>query len=121
MQQLEETFLNNGERSSEVRNATILMVLAGVLNICFGYQSYLLALAILNSLLMTFGTLMMVFGLLPSCASLTVWLKKSWATKVIAGVGAANCVILIMSGFYLMVILFAPIYWLAIDQLRKVA
>jgi hypothetical protein len=118
---LEGISLNYGERPSEVRNATILMVLAGVFNICFGFQSYLLAFATLNSLLMTFGTLMMVFGLLPSCASLTVWLKKSWTTKVIAGVGAANCVILVLSGFYLMVILFAPIYWFAIDQLRKVA
>ena len=111
--------MSDGERSSKVRNATILMVLAGVFNIYLGYESYLLALAILHPLLMTFGTLMMVFGLLPSCASLIVWLQKSWATKMIAGVGAANCVILIISGYYLMIIFVAIIYWLAIDQLRK--
>jgi hypothetical protein len=96
------------------------MVLAGVFNIYLGYQSYLLALAMPNPLLMTFGTLMMVFGLLPSCASLIVWLQKSWAIKMIAGVGVANCVIFIMTGFYLMVVFVAIIYWLAIDQLRKV-
>jgi hypothetical protein len=117
---LEGISLNNGERPSKVRNATILMVLAGVFNIYLGSQSYLLALAIPNSLLMVSGTLIMVFGLLPSCASLIVWLKKSWAIKMIAGVGMANCVIFIIFGYYLMAFFIAPIYWFAIDQLRKV-
>jgi len=118
---LEGISLNYGERSSEVRNAAILMVFGGVFNISFGSQSYLLALVIIESFLMIIAAIMMVFGLLNFCASLIVWLQKSWATKIITGVGAANCVILIILGYYLMVFLFAPIYWFAIDQLRKVA
>jgi hypothetical protein len=96
------------------------MVLAGVFNIYFGYESYLLALEIPNSFFMTLWTLMMVFGLFAFCTSLIVWLQKSWATILIAGLGITSCAILIMLGFYLMIIFVAIIYWLAIDQLRKV-
>jgi hypothetical protein len=118
---LEETSLNYSERSSEVRNATIMVVLAGVFAIYLGSQAYLLALVIPDSFLMITATIMMVFGLLSFCASLAVWQQKSWAIKLIVGIGVTICVILVLSGIYLMIIIFAPSYWYAINQLRKVA
>jgi hypothetical protein len=61
---------------------------------------------------------MFMLGALSFCASLTVWLLKSKATKIVAGVGGIICVSYILLGYYLMAVLPAFIYWVAIDQLR---
>ena len=94
------------------------MVLGGAFHIYIGYQFYLLPLLIPQTFQTIFGTLMIAFGFLSVCASLAVWLQKSWATKIIAGVGVASCVTLVIFGYYLMIILVALLYKAAIDHLR---
>ena len=64
------------------------------------------------------GICMIVFGVLTLCASLAVWLKKAWAAKIIAGVGGASCVTLIIFGYYLVIIVVALISVAAIDYIR---
>jgi hypothetical protein len=110
--------MNIDSRSSEVRNATILVFFGGVFQIYLGYQSYLLSIELPHSFLMIVSILMLVLGALSFCASLPVWLLKSWATKIVAGVGVAICVSYILFGYYLMVVIPAIIYWVAIRQLR---
>ncbi|MBE0526800.1 MAG: hypothetical protein IH631_07645 [Candidatus Thorarchaeota archaeon] len=63
---------------------------------------------------------MILFSALTFCTSLIVWLQKSWATKIIAGVGIAICPVLVIFGVYLMIIIIAPIHWVAINQIRRV-
>lgn len=111
--------MNDIEKLSEIRNATILMVLAGTFNIYFGYQSYQLSIIIPDPFPMIVGTTMIGFGVLTFCTSMAVWQQKSWATKIIAGVGFAICVTLVIFGYYLMIFIVAPIYGVAIDQLRN--
>lgn len=111
--------MNDVDRPSEVRNATILMILAGALHIYLGYFSFQLSIMNSHPFQTTIGTIMIIFGTLTFCASLIVWLQKSWATKVIAGVGIAVCGTLIIFGYYLIaVIVFAPLYWFAIKWIR---
>ena len=112
--------MNDVERQSGTRNATILMVFVGALHIYNGY--FLLQVLVPDQWpdQTTFGTVTIVFGLLTFCASLIVWQQKSWATKIIAGIGIAVCGTLIISGFYLMGVILAPIYYIAIHQLRRV-
>lgn len=110
--------MNDVEKQPGVRNATILMVLVGAFNIYLGYTSYQLSVVFPDPSQTVVGTVMIVFGLFTFCASLIVWLQKSWATKIIAGIGVAVCGTLIISGFYLMGIILAPIYYIAINQLR---
>ena len=63
---------------------------------------------------------MIAFGLLTFCISLVVWLQKSWATKLIAGVGISFCAALIMFGYYtIAIIVFAPLYWLGMHWITK--
>lgn len=115
---MEGISLNDVDRSSEIRNAIILIVVGGVFQIYLGSQSYLLSLIIPDSFHTLFGTLMIVYGILSLCASLTVWLQKSWATITIAGVCVASCVTLIVFAYYMIIFIVAPIYGAAIDQLR---
>jgi hypothetical protein len=110
--------LNIDSRSSEVRIATVLVFFGGVFQIYFGYQSYLLSIELPNSFLMIVSTFMLVLGALSFCASLTVWLLKPWAEKIVAGVGITICVSYILFGYYLMAIIPAIIYWISISQLR---
>lgn len=112
--------MNDIEKQYGTRNATILMILAGLLHILFGYQSYQLFTAFPDSFLIIAGTSMMIFGVITLCTGLVVWLQRPWATRVIAGVGIAVCANLIVFGFYLMIIIFAPIFWVARSQLRQV-
>jgi hypothetical protein len=77
-----------------------------------------LSLELSISLLAEVGIFMFVLGALSFCTSLTVWLLKSRATKIVAGVGVVICVSYVLFGYYLLAVLPAIIYWVAISQLR---
>ena len=111
--------MNDADRSPEVRNATILMVLTGVFNIYTGYQFFQFPEILPNSFHTIIGTLMIVFGFLTFCASLAVWLQKTWATKIVAGVGVAVCATFILFGYYLAILLIVLLYGATIDYIRK--
>ncbi|TFG96745.1 hypothetical protein E4H12_10370 [Candidatus Thorarchaeota archaeon] len=110
--------MNDVEKQMGIRNATILMIIAGAFNTYLGYSSFQLAIIIPDSFHTTIGTIMIVCGLLTFCVSLVVWLQKSWAAKLIIGIGVAVCVALIVFGIFLMIIIEAAICWLAINQLK---
>ena len=95
------------------------MVLLGALDVYSGYQFYQISIIYSTSVNAIVGILMIVFGILTLCVSFAVWLQKTWAAKVIAGVGAANCVTLIIFGFYLVIIVVALISAAAIDSIRN--
>ncbi len=111
--------MDNDYRASQVQNAIVLLILVGALDIYLGLQSFYLSIIIPDSFQTIVGTLMLVFGSLTLCTSLMAWLQKPWATKIIAGVGIAVVMTLVIFGFYLIaLILFAPIYWVAIKWIR---
>ncbi len=111
--------MDNDYRASQVQNAIVLLILVGTLDIYLGLQSFYLSIIIPDSFQTIVGTLMLVFGSLTLCTSLMAWLQKPWATKIIAGVGIAVVMTLVIFGFYLIgLILFAPIYWVAIKWIR---
>ena len=111
--------MNDVDRPSEVQKATILLIFAGALEIYLGYTMFQLSLIVSWPIQTTVVTVMMVLGLLTLCVSLVVWLQKSWATKMIAGVGIVGCATLVIISYYLIaIILFAPIYWIAIKWVR---
>ena len=62
---------------------------------------------------------MIGLGVLSFGTSLVVWFQISRATGIIAGVGIVVCGILIISGFYLTIVIFGPIYYIARNQLRQ--
>ncbi|TFG34537.1 hypothetical protein EU527_03170 [Candidatus Thorarchaeota archaeon] len=104
------------KKQSGTRNATILMILAGALNTILGYLSIIIP----DYFQLLVGTSMIVFGVVSFCTSLVIWFQKPWAMKIITVVGVAVCVNLIVFGYYLMIILFAPIFVVARNQLRQV-
>ena len=111
--------MNDVDRPSEVQKATILLIFAGALEIYLGLQTFQFSLIIPDPILTIVGTTMPVYGVLTFCASLIVWIQKSWATKMLAGVGIVVCATLVILGYYLIaIILFAPIYWIAIKWVR---
>lgn len=112
--------MNEVGGSSGIRNATILMVFGGAFHLYFGYTWFQLSLWIVQwSLETSIGTINIVLGLLTLCVSLVVWLQKSWASKLIAVIGITACAASVLFGFYLMIIIIAPIYWFAITQFRQ--
>ncbi len=111
--------MNDVDRPSEVQKATILLILTGALHIYHGYTSFQFSIIFPDPFQSIIGTFMIVFGFLTFCTSLIVWLQKSWATKLIAGIGIVICGTLIILGYYLFsIIVFAPIYWVAIKWIR---
>ena len=110
--------LNDVEKQTGTRNATIMMVFVGALHIYNGFVFYLGSIIFPYPSQTIVAPVMIVFGLLTLCASLIVWLQKPWATKVITVVGVAVCGTLLLTGFYLMGIILAPIYWFAIKWIR---
>ena len=95
------------------------MLLGGTFQIYFGYESYLLSIELPDSSLMMVSIVMFVLGALSFCASLSVWLLKSWAVKILVGVGVTICVSDMLFGYYLVAIIPAIIFWISINQLRS--
>ncbi len=95
------------------------MVLLGANDIYLGYWFFQFSIMFPDSFNTIVGTLMIVFGILTFCASLAVWLQKAWAAKIIAGVGGASCVTLVVFGYYLMIIVVAIISKATIDHIRN--
>ncbi len=111
--------LNDVDRAPGVRNATILMILGGAIQIYSGYQLFQLSLIYSGTLSAIVGTLMVIFGLLSLSTSLLIWQQKPWVTKIVAGIGVAVCGSLIILGYHLVVFFFAPLYWAVIDYIRN--
>jgi len=107
------------ERNSGTKNATILVVVAGVLLAYLGYQYTQIPTVISDPFLTMIGLFILVLGAITLGTSLTIWFQKPWAAKLVTGVGTAVCVCLVVFGYYLMLGLFGPIFWVAINQLRK--
>jgi uncharacterized membrane protein HdeD (DUF308 family) len=115
--------LNDVERPSGVKNATILMALGGIILIYSGYQFYYYFTISVILVSPLFGISLIVLGVLSLCASLVIWQQKVWATKLIAGIGIAVCgtfaIFGIYLGFYLGIIVFALWYYAVLDYTRK--
>ena len=109
--------MNAIERPVGTRNATILMILAGVLEIYAGYSFHQIAIIMTYPLNSIFGTFMIGLGVLSLCTSLLVWFENSWAQTMIIGAGLAVCVTLLIFGFYTVIVIFAAIYYVAWKQL----
>lgn len=110
--------LDANERSSEVQNASILVLLGGVLHILFGYQSYLLSIDLPNPLFIVVSSVMIVLGILSVGVSLGLWQMRSWAANTITGIGLAICVANFLFGYYTIAAMAVIIYWVAINQLK---
>ena len=93
------------------------MALGGIVLLYFGYQLYHFSIILL--LHPIFGILIIVLGILSLCASLPIWLQKSWATKAVAGVGIAVCATHAIFGYYLMIAFFGLWYWAVTDYIKK--
>ena len=117
-QKHEGKFLNDANKSSDVRNAAILLILAGSLQLYFSYSLFQLPIIFPDPFRMIMGTTMLVLGILSFCASLSVWLEKPWAESSIVVVGVTTCVFLIIIGYYLMIVVFAILYYAALDAIR---
>ena len=111
--------MNDVERYSGTRNATILLIFAGALLIYSGYQFYQMAIMIPYPFPNIFWIIMIGLGVLSCGTSLVVWFQISRATEIIAGVGIVVCGTLILSGFYLIIVVFGPLYYIARNQLRQ--
>ena len=108
----------SGGKSSEVRNATILVLVGSAFQIYLGCQSYMFSIILPHPALLTVSVIMFVLGVVSFFTSMTVWLLKPWAAKTIVGIGGAICVAHVVFGYYLTAILAFIIYWVAIDQIR---
>ncbi|MFW9843133.1 MAG: hypothetical protein ACFFEV_01005 [Candidatus Thorarchaeota archaeon] len=111
--------MNLSEMKLGTRNATIILILVGVLLIYTGYQFHQIAIIMHNPLQSTYGTFLIVFGALSFCTSLSVLFRKSWAPGMIVGVGVAVCVTQLVFGYYLIIVVFAVIYYIAWKQLNQ--
>lgn len=111
--------MNTVERPSSVRNATILMVLGGLLLIYSGYQVYYFSITTPFAYSPIFGIFSLVLGIISLCTSLPVWLQKSWAATIVAGIGIVVCGAHIILGYYLVVVVYAPWYWAAYDYVQQ--
>jgi uncharacterized membrane protein HdeD (DUF308 family) len=111
--------LNDVEKPSGVKNATILMALGGIIIIYTGCQFYYFF--IISAILLSplFGISLIVLGILSLCASLPIWQQKVWATRLIIGIGIAVCGTFVIFGFYLIIVFFALWYYAALDYTRK--
>ena len=111
--------MNDVERYSGTRNATILLILAGALQIYSGYQFYLMTIIMPYPFPNIFWIIMIGLGVLSCGTSLVVWFQISRATEIVAGVGIVVCGTLIISGFFTTIVVFAPLYYIARNQLRQ--
>jgi hypothetical protein len=113
------TILNDVESFSGTRNATILMILVGALLIYSGYAFYQISIIMSSPLSSIYATFMIIFGGFSFCTSFVVWHRKSWAPRMVAGVGIGVCVAQIIFGFLYPSIIFAAIYYIAWKQLSQ--
>ena len=111
--------MNDVERYSGTRNATILLIFTGAFQIYTGYQFYQMTIIMPSPFPSIFWIILIGLGALSFGTSLVVWLQISRATEIIAGVGIVVCGTLIISGFYLTIVVFAPLYYIARNQLRQ--
>ncbi len=109
--------MDDVDSSLEIRNITIYMVLVGAIHISGGYFIYQF-ISFPGSLHTIIGTLMMVFGSLTFCSSLAVWLQKSMAVKVIAGVGVVIGVPFIIFAVSFLAPISALLYATRLDYTR---
>ena len=107
------------ERYSGTRNATILLILVGALLIYSGYSFYQIAIIMSDPFNSIYATFMIIFGVLSFCTSFVVWSRKSWASRMIAGVGIGVCVAQIIFGFFYLSVVFAAIYYIAWKQFNQ--
>jgi hypothetical protein len=110
--------LSDVEKQSRTNNATILLAIGGAFHLYLSYTMFQPLVIIPDSFQITIGTVMALFGLLTLCVSLIVWLQKPWVTNLIAIVGVAACAAAVIFGYFLMIIILAPIYWFAIKWIR---
>lgn len=118
MSRFEEISMNEVERYSRVRNATILMVLGGLLLIYTGYQFIQIFIVIPYPPNFIHGVLMIIFGILTLCTSLPVWIQKTWAPTAVKGLSILVCGTLVLFGFLIPVAVFALCYWVALDYMK---
>lgn len=111
--------MNDAEKPSGVKNATILVALGGIILIYSGYQfnHFFIIWAIPLSPL--FGISLIVLGILSLCTSLPIWQQKLWATKLTTVIGVAVCGTFVIFGFYLVIIFFALWYYAVLDFIKK--
>lgn len=110
--------MNDVEKPSGVRNATILMALAGAFQLYSGCWSFQFSVMHPIYSLIIVGTIMVVSGFLSLFVSLAIWMQKSWAAKAVACIGIAVCVSLPFLGYYLIFFFFALWYWAIIEYIR---
>jgi len=110
--------LNDVEKQSGTKDATILMVFGGVFLLYLGITMFQLSIIIPNPFQTIPGIVMVVLGLLTFCVSLVIWLQKSWVIKIISVVGVSVCVTLFIFGYFYMIIIIASIHWFAIKWIR---
>lgn len=110
--------MNEVEKPPGVKNATILMVLIGLLLIYTGIQIYYFTITDPYTFHPLFGIFVIFFGIISLCASLPVWLQKSWAKTTVTGIGIAICGTFAIFGYYLVIVFFALWYWAVTDYIR---
>ena len=95
------------------------MVLEGAFHLYLGYWCYQFSVMLPDPFQVTVGNVMIVIGLLALAVSLAVWLRRSWATHGIVGIGIVSCAALIIFGYYMMTAFIALVSYASIDYLRK--
>ena len=105
-------------RPSQIQNATILLIFGGIFHLYLGYTMFQLSVMSPGSFQTIIGTIMVAIGILTFCTSLLVWFQSPWATKIIAVVGITACASSVALGYFLIIIIIAPLYWYAIKWIR---
>ncbi len=97
------------------------MIIGGVLHFIMGYTKLLFGMAYLSPFLTASmeGMITIILGILNLCVGLIVWSQNPLATKLIAIIGIIACVAAVLFGFYLQIIILAPLYWYAIKWIGK--
>jgi hypothetical protein len=111
--------LNDVEKPSGVKNATILMALGGIILIYSGCQFYYFFIISAIPFFPLLGISLIVLGILSLCASYPIWIQKLWTTKLTTGIGIAVCGTFAIFGFYLIIIFFALWYYAVLDYIKK--
>ncbi|MFX1578087.1 MAG: hypothetical protein ACFFBJ_00425 [Promethearchaeota archaeon] len=110
--------MKDAEKPSGVKNATILMIIGGAIQIYSAYGLFQISLIYPSFASTIVETIMIVTGLLSLCVSLAIWKQKSWAASAVACIGIAFCGTLPFFGYYLIIFVFGPLYWAVIDYIR---